>query len=135
MLNEQQIKMQDISMDEPDNCSNGYENYCRLHRTVTFLKNRGEVTEEWMIEHREYILRYRKEFPDFSQVHLEVDDEHFRENAQETEEILASLVDCIRNTGFFNVLHYLMLNEHIIAICDHIFTQDELDLCMSKLSI
>lgn len=120
---------------EQDNCSDGYENYCRLYRTVTFLKNRGEVTEDWMIEHRGYILRYREEFPDFSQVHPEVDDEHFRKNAEETEEILASLVECIHNTGFFNIVHYLMLNEHIIAICDHIFTEAELDLCMSKLSI
>lgn len=125
--------MEDIDMD--DNYTDGYENYCILHRTVTFLKNGGKVTEQWMVEHREHILRYRKEFADFSKVHPEIDDETFRSWATETEKCMINLMNSIRASGFFSIPIYLKLNELIINICDFVFTEDELQLCMNKLSI
>jgi hypothetical protein len=132
-------KLESVTMEddeeEIDIYSDVYENYCRLQRTVTFLTNGGRVTEEWMEEHRLHILKYNEMFPNFSQTNLEIKDPEFRKTAQNAEVLLTNLVQSIRVNRFFNVRFYLMLNQHMIKLCQHIFTEDELELCMSKMSI
>lgn len=132
-------KLETITMedDEPDEdvYSDKIENYCRLQKTVTFLTNGGRVTEEWMEEHRRHILKYREWIPNFAEINEDVDDPEFRKTAQETEVLLTNLVQSIRVNRFFNVRFYLMLNQHMIKLCEHFFTDDELELCMSKLAI
>ena len=127
------ITMEDS--EEEDEYSNVYENYCRLERTVTFLTNGGRVTEEWMEEHRLHILKYHEMFPNFSETNQEISDPEFRKTAREAETLLTNLVQSIRTNRFFNVKFYLMLNQHMIKLCQFIFTEDELEMCMSKLSI
>jgi len=121
--------------EDTDNYTDVYENYCRLQRTVTFLTTGGRVTEEWMEEHRLHILKYHVMFPNFSQTNEEIDDPDFRKIAHESEILLSNLVQSIRINRFFNVKFYLMLNQHMLKMCQVIFTEDELQLCMSKLSI
>lgn len=121
--------------DETDMYSDPYENYCRLKRTVTFLANGGRVTEDWMEEHKRHILKYREIFPDISETNVEIGDPEFRKTAQESEVLLQNLIRTIQTSRFFSVKFYLMLNEHLIKLTEHLFTQDELDFCMSKLSI
>ena len=131
-------KLDNITMEddnEEEDYSDVYENYCLLQRTVTFLTNGGRVTEEWMEEHRRHILKYREVFPDFSQTNMEIKDPGFRKLAQETEVLLSNLIKSIEMNRFFNVKFYLMLNQHMIKMCEFVFTEDELDFCMSKLSI
>jgi hypothetical protein len=132
-------KLESVTMEddeeEIDIYSDVYENYCRLQRTVTFLTNGGRVTEEWMEEHRLHILKYNEMFPNFSQTNLEIRDPEFRKTAQNAEVLLTNLVQSISTNRFFNVRFYLMLNQHMIKLCQHIFTEDELELCMSKMSI
>lgn len=121
--------------EEEDIYSDPYENYCRVQRTVTFLKNGGRVTEEWMEEHRLHILEYYSRFPEISQINLEIKDRTFRQLAEEAEVLLGNLIQSIRANRFFNVKFYLMLNEHMLKITEFFFTEEELDFCMSKLSI
>lgn len=131
-------KLESITMEDDEDTdvySDPYENYCRLERTVKFLQNDGRVTEEWMEEHRRYIMKYHEMFPNFSQTNVEIKDPTFRTTAQACEVLLNNLVQSIRTTRFFNVKFYLMLNQHMIKLCQFIFTEDELEFCMSKLSI
>jgi hypothetical protein len=132
-------KLESVTMEddeeEIDIYSDVYENYCRLQRTVTFLTNGGRVTEEWMEEHRLHILKNNEMFPNFSKTNLEIRDPEFRKTAQNAEVLLTNLVQSISTNRFFNVRFYLMLNQHMIKLCQHIFTEDELELCMSKMSI
>ncbi len=121
--------------EDTDVYSDPYENYCLLERTVKFLQSGGRVTEEWMEEHRRHILKYYEMFPNFSQVNQEVTDPTFRKTAQDCEVLLGNLIQSIRINRFFNVKFYLMLNQHMIKLCQYIFTEDELEFCMSKLSI
>jgi hypothetical protein len=121
--------------DEVDVYGDPYENYCRLQRTVTFLANGGRVTEDWMEEHRLHILKYNDMFPNISKTNVEIRDPEFRKIAQEAEVLLNNLVQGIQVNRFFSVKFYLMLNQHLIKLSEYFFTQDELDLCMSKLSI
>jgi hypothetical protein len=130
--------LENITMEEDEETdiySDACENYCRLQRTVTFLTNDGRVTEEWMEEHRLHILKYRELFINFSEIHEEIIDDDFRKTARQAEVLLANLVQSIQANRFFNTRFYLMLNEHMLKLCQYIFTEDELGLCMSKLSI
>lgn len=121
--------------EETDVYSDKYENYCRLQRTVTFLTNGGRVTEEWMEEHRRHILKYREIIPNYAEVNQDTDDMEFRKIARETEVLLSNLVESIRVNRFFNVRFYLIFNQHMVKLCAYFFSDDELELCMSKLSI
>lgn len=121
--------------DEVDVYGDPYENYCRLQRTVTFLANGGRVTEDWMEEHRLHILKYNDMFPNISKTNVEIRDPEFRKIAQEAEVLMNNLVQGIQVNRFFSIKFYLMLNQHLIKLSEHFFTQDELDFCMSKLSI
>lgn len=127
-----------VAMDEDeevDMYADKYENYCRLQRTVTFLTNGGRVTEDWMEEHRLHILKYHEMFPNFSQTNEDIRDPEFRKTAQETEVLMNNLVQSVQTNRFFSIKFYLMLNQHMIKLSEYFFTEDELDLCMSKLSI
>lgn len=121
--------------EETDLYSDKYENYCRLQRTVTFLTNGGRVTEEWMEEHRLHILKYREIITDYTHVNDDIKDPDFRKTAQETEVLLSNLVQSISVNRFFNVRFYMMLNQHMLKLCEYFFSEEELELCMSKLSI
>jgi hypothetical protein len=131
-------QLDNITMEDDEDTdvySDPYENYCLLERTVRFLQGGGRVTEEWMEEHRRHILKYHEMFPNFSQVNEEIRDPTFRKNAEECEVLLGNLIQNIQANRFFNTKFYLMLNQRMIALCQHIFTEDELEFCMSKLSI
>lgn len=122
-------------MEDEDIYSDPYENYCRIKRTVTFLTNGGKVTEDWMEEHTGHIMKYNEIFPQFSQTNLEVTDKIFRTMAYETEGLLSNLVENINHNRFFDVKLYLMLNKHMLNLTEYLFTEDELEFCMSKLGI
>lgn len=124
-----------IMEDEEDIYSDKYENYRRLQRTVTFLTNGGRVTEEWMEEHRRHILKYREIISNYAEVNMDIEDTDFRKLAHETEVLITNLVESIRANRFFNVKFYLMFTQHMIKLCGSFFTEDELELCMSKMSI
>lgn len=122
-------------MEDVDLYSDPYENYCRLKRTITFLTNGGKVTEDWMEEHTSHIMKYNQVFPEISKTNLTVTDRVFRKTAQDAEVILRNLVESIDHNRLFNLKFYLMLNEHMIKLTEFLFTEEELEFCMSKLAI
>lgn len=111
------------------------QNYCRLKTTAVFLQTGGRVTEDWMEEHKKHILKYFEMFPRFSMINEEIEDQEFRTKAKNTETLLCYLVDSIQKTNTFNTVHYRMLNEHMIYLCETIFSEDELSECMSMLNL
>ena len=121
--------------EEEDIYSDPVENYCRLHRTVTFLENDGRVTEDWIEEHKKHILKMREVFDDFPNINPEIEDPEFRRLAYECETLLQNLVQSIRLYRTFDVELYHNLGQNMLTMCEYLFSDDELELCMSKLSI
>jgi len=129
-------QMESVTLDDDtDPYTDPCQNYCRIQHTVTFLTTGGRVTEEWMDEHRLHILKYHVVFPNFSQTNPDIDDPDFRKIAHESEVLLSNLVQSIRVNRFFSIKFYLMLNQHMLKMCQVIFSEDELESFMSKLSI
>lgn len=130
-----EVEFDKVKIKEEDMFSDPYENFCRLKRTVTFLTNGGKVTEDWMEEHTKYILKYREVFPNLRQTNPEVEDRKFRKTAEEGEVLLSNLIQNIQVNRFFNVKFYLTFNQHMITLTEYLFTEEELEFCMSKLGI
>lgn len=128
-------EMMNIQEEEEDIYSDPVENYCRLHRTVTFLENDGRVTEDWIEEHKKHILKMREVFDDLPNINPEIGDPEFRRLAYECEILLRNLVQSIRLNRIFDVNFYRTLCQNMITMCEYFFSDDELESCMSKLSI
>lgn len=121
--------------EEDDIYEDPYENYCRVQQTVTFLTNGGRVTEDWMEEHVKHIVKYSEIFYKFSEMNPEIEDPEFRHMAVECETILTNLINYIDTYGSFDIDDYLLLNQNMLKMCEYTFTDDELEICMRKLSI
>lgn len=115
--------------------SDPLQNYCRLKTTAVFLQTGGRVTEDWMEEHKKHIMKYFDMFPRFGEINEDITDHEFRKKAKETETLLCYLVDSIQKTRTFNTNVYRMLNEHMIYLCETIFSEDELNECMQMLNL
>lgn len=115
--------------------SSPVENYLRIVHTVETLEVGIRITEDWMEEHKEHILKYRNVFPNFETVNPDIEDSEFREKAKQTETLLANLSHQIKTQGTFNVKLYLILNKHMKSMCEIIYGEDQLaemvqQLCM-----
>lgn len=112
-----------------------HQNYCRIVRTIDFLQNGGRITEDWMIEHIEYIKLYRSWIPDFSSINEEREDREFRKCCQETETIMQYVYRTVHTSDYFDTKVYLLLVQHMKKICDMIMDEDDLERCMKMLSM
>ena len=102
-----------------------YKNYEDMLKTINFLKNGGDITDDWIREHKEMVLKYRSWFPNFANIHSDVEAEEFRTKCWETEVVIQQLCNTI--TEAFNLDLYLTLLENMKYICDSVFTETELE--------
>lgn len=112
-----------------------FNNFTRLVNTISFLKDGGRITEDWIEEHKQYILMYRELFPNLNIVNSEIIDSDFREICKKAEVLLAYLYNMVKTQNTFNVKIYGLLNEYILKICKEIFEHDELNDAMEMLLI
>ena len=122
-------------MEEEDIYDDPYQNYCRLKATAAFLQNGGRITEDWIEEHKAHVTKYAEYFPRFSMVNLENEGEEFRKKATESETILNYLDDTIRKSGTLDLRMYLILNLHMIYLCEEMFSVDALTESMQEVTM
>jgi len=130
-------KFEDITMEEEDTdmYSSPFGNYLRLVETIQTLEAGVRLTEDWYEEHKQHILTYRKEFPNFSNINEDFEDSEFRTKAKEVELVLNSLVREVKMKTLFNTKTYLILNKLLKEMCELIWTQEELSEILGKMSM
>lgn len=111
------------------------ENYLRLVTTSKYIEEGGRITEDWMEEHKKLILQYREIFPNIALVNQEMMDSSFRKLCNDTETLLAYLVNTIKTDKTFNVKLYKSLNDHIIKICSTIMDMNDITSLMNMLAM
>lgn len=109
-----------------DMYSSPHENYLRLIHTIETIESGARLTEDWFEEHKTHIQMYRETFPNVHKVNEEIEDGTFRTKANETEILLANLVNEIQVRKTFTVKTYLALNKHLKELCEIIWGEDEL---------
>ena len=110
-----------------------YKNYEDMVKTINFLEHGGDLTQDWVREHKEMILKYRSWFPNFVNIHSEVESEEFRTKCWETEVVIQQLCSTINEA--FNIDLYLNLITNMRHICDNVFTDKELEELFDLMSM
>ena len=116
-----------------------HKHYQILIDTIQFLSNNGRVTEDWMEEHKKWIMTYRREYmDDMKYVNPEIQEPEFRQTAIETELLLSKLVNSIIKTGTFNTKTYLMFCNKIKFMIHYVmdyYPESEIDSLLSEMKI
>jgi hypothetical protein len=112
-----------------------YRNYKLLLDTHEFFLNGGRITEDWLEEHKVYILRYRSWYSDYTTMNDEVEDENFRKICRDVETILSYLVMQIDKTNTYDPKVYKILNEYLKNMCECLFSEDELNELMNNMRL
>jgi len=112
-----------------------YRNYKLLLDTNEFFLNGGRITEDWLEEHKVYILRYRSWYSDYTTMNDEVEDENFRKICRDVETILSYLVMQIDKTNTYDPKVYKILNEYLKNMCECLFSDDELNELMNNMRL
>jgi hypothetical protein len=112
-----------------------YRNYKLLLDTHEFFLNGGRITEDWLEEHKLYILRYRSWYSDYTTMNDEVEDENFRRICRDVETILSHLVMQIDKTNTYDPKVYKILNEYLKNMCECLFSEEELNDLMNNMRL
>jgi hypothetical protein len=121
--------------EDMDMHSSPYDNYLRLISVIQLIESGARVTEDWVEEHKQHILKYRDAFPNFRKVNEEMDDSDFRRKADETEVILSNLVHEVITRKTFTVKLYLLLNKRMKELCEIIWGEDELSDMLGRMGM
>lgn len=112
-----------------------YEHYLQVVRTLQFIENNNNITEDWMEDNKWQILRWRDWIENFAIINLEIEDADFRKKCRDAETIIQYLCHSIHTQQTFDPKTYLIFLRHLKYICDTIFTDDEMGQLMSMLSM
>lgn len=115
--------------------SSPYDNYLRLLSVIQTIESGTRLTEDWFYEHKQHILKYREEFPNFRKVNEDMDDSDFRKKADETEIILSNLVNEVTTRNMFTVKLYLMLNKRMKELCEIKWGDDDLSEMLGRMGV
>ena len=112
-----------------------YRNYKLLLDTHEFFLKGGRITEDWLEEHKLYILRYRSWYSDYTTMNDEVEDENFRKICRDVETILSHLVMQIDKSNTYDPKVYQILNEYLKNMCECLFSEEELNDLMNNMRL
>jgi hypothetical protein len=112
-----------------------HQNFLKILSTTRYLDDGGEITEDWLDEHKWRILQYREWIDDYSSVNSEIEDFKFRKCCSETETLIRQLCHSISATGTFNVKIYHIFIRHMKEILDTVYTDDDMAELLSMMSM
>lgn len=112
-----------------------YRNYLTLIKTIDYIESGQRITEDWMIDNKNEILKYREWIKDYSKVNDDVENQDFRKICEDTEDTIQYLCKSIEKTNTFDTAVYVTLLRLIKEICDFLFTDEEIDGLMKMMSL
>lgn len=111
------------------------EHWLQVYTAMQFLEKDGRITEDWMEDQKEHILRWRDWIPNFSTLNPDVEDSVFRSRCAYAEEMMRQLVIMIRETKTFDPSVYLLLLKSIEYIRASITTVDDISEWIASMSM
>lgn len=124
-----------MEIDEEEIRGDPYENFRKIMETVEFLNSKTPITQEWMTEHKELILKYRIWIPNYAVVNDEVTDKTFRKRCSDMETLISHLCNTINTGGQFDIRVYHVFMKNMKAILEYLFADDILEDAMNMLAI
>jgi hypothetical protein len=124
-----------MEIDEEEIRGDPYENFRKIMGTVEFLNRKDIISQDWVDEHKELILKYRQWIPDYSIVNDEVEDATFRKRCADMETLIRHLCNTINATGKFDLRIYHIFMKNMKAILEYLFAEDILEDAMNMLAL
>jgi hypothetical protein len=112
-----------------------FKNYLEITESIGHLKNGSRITEDWMEDNKQMILKWRDWIENYALINPEVNDLDFRRKCSDIEVILQHLCSTIKYTNTFEVKMYAVLLNYMKDICEYLFSDQELDELMGSMRI
>jgi hypothetical protein len=112
-----------------------FKNYLEITESIGHIKNGSRITEDWMEQNKEIILKWRDWIENYALINPEVNDRDFRKKCSDIEVLLQHLCSTIKYTKTFEVKIYAVLLNYMKEICEYLFSDNELDELMGNMSM
>jgi len=112
-----------------------FKNYLEITESIGHLKNGSRITEDWMEDNKAMILKWRDWIENYALINPEVNDRDFRRKCSDIEVILQHLCSTIKYTNTFEVKMYAVLLNYMKDICEHLFSDHELEELMGNMRV
>jgi len=124
-----------MEIEQPLSDVERYKNYTDLVEAIAYIENNGRITEDWTVENKSLIKKWREWIPDFSEINEEREDAEFRKICSDTETIMRYLYGTITRSSFLDVKLYHMLLKHMKKILDMLADDDEMNDLLSMMKM
>lgn len=124
-----------MDVDQPLSDVERHKNYADLVEAIKYIESNGRITEDWTVENKKLIKKWREWIPDFSTVNEEREDSTFRKACAETETIMRYLYGTITKSSVLDVKMYYLLLTHMIKILDMLASDDEMNDLLSMMKV
>jgi hypothetical protein len=115
--------------------SDGVSNYERLLETIAYIECGKPITQKWLDLHYNHLCEYRKQFPEFAKVNIDIQDTSFRQMLIECDDLIERMITFYSYHKCFGTADYLQFNKYIVKIVTESDSFDEFDNMLSNLSL
>ena len=106
-------------------------NYTMLMNAIHYHTNNNRITEDWMEDHKKFIMQIRNTYDNFALANIEIKDKRFRLLAENSELILSHLAYEIQTERTFTVVMYFSLCQNLKRMFEIATEVDDLSEMLS----
>lgn len=123
-----EIVEMDAEMDEISefNEKQRHKNYMEISDTLGYIEAGGRITEDFLVEVKWMIIKWREWIPDYSVVNEDNETEVFRQKCNQIELLIRELCRVIHSKNTIDMKLFTILLRHMKYICDTTFEDDEM---------
>jgi hypothetical protein len=115
--------------------SDGVSNYERVLETIEYIESGKPTHQKWLDLHYKHLCEYRRHFPEFAKVNIDIQDKSFRQMLVECDDLIERMITFYSYHKCFGIADYLQFNKYIIKIVTESNSFDEFDSMLSNLSL
>jgi hypothetical protein len=115
--------------------SDGVSNYKRLLETIAYIESGKPIHQKWLDLHYKHLCEYRKQFPEFAKLNIDIQDKAFRQMLIECDDLIDRMITFYSYHKCFGIADYLQFNKFIVKIVTDSNSYDEFDNMLSNLSL
>lgn len=114
--------------------SDPHKNYLRLLEAVEYLETTNMPPQSWVDTQYKHMRAYRKQFPDFTVMHPEMEAKTFRDLLAETEDLLDRMLTLYEYHRWFDMADYRKFNQNLATIVKEVYSLEEFADMMSGMT-
>jgi hypothetical protein len=132
-----EIVEMDAAMNEDSHFSEEQrnKNYNEIADALEYIENGNIITEEFLVEIKRMIVKWREWIPDYSTVNEDNETEVFRQKCKHIELLISELCRVIHSKNTVDMKLFKILLRHMKYICDTSFEDDGLTDMLNSMTM